>query len=78
MRRKFGPSSTCMKHLFKANSSLGRVPGINPELYTLFVRKWCFPVTGDLVGSPGYPPVKKRKKKKKKIFKWVKNPTLRY
>jgi hypothetical protein len=28
------------------------------------VRKWRFPVTGDLVGSPGYPPVKKRRKEK--------------
>jgi hypothetical protein len=28
------------------------------------VRKWRFPVTGDLVGSPAYPPVKKRKKEK--------------
>jgi hypothetical protein len=27
------------------------------------VRKWRFPVIGDLVGSPGYPLVKKRKKK---------------
>jgi hypothetical protein len=37
------------------------------------VRKWRFPVTGDLVGSPGYPPVKKRKRK---IFKWVKTQLL--